>query len=101
MNAIRELAKWAMEDPKRAVAMIAVLLGGSRGLSRMVNNVSRCVKTRQEQYNKDRYVYDHSLGIYLKTKRKLTKQDLLMIERLRGKGFTKAQAMMKLNLLED
>lgn len=101
MNVIRELAKWATEDPKRAVALIAVLLGGSRGLSRTVNSIGRCVRARQEKYNKERYTYDRSLDIYLKTKRKLTSRDLEMIERLRGKGFTKAQAMRKLNLLED
>jgi ABC-type nitrate/sulfonate/bicarbonate transport system substrate-binding protein len=101
VNVIKELAKWATEDPKRAVALVAVLLGGSRGVSRMVSNIGRFAKARQEKYNKERYTYDHSLDIYLKTKRKLTKRDLMNIERLRGKGYTKAQAMLKLNLLED
>ena len=101
MNMIKGFLTWAMENPQNTAVAIATLLAGGKGISRIFKSVNRVVATKQEQYNRDRYVYDHSLGIYLKTTRKLTKRDLEMIDRLRRRGFTKSQAMMKLNLIED
>lgn len=98
---IKGLMKWASENPQNAGALILALLAGGKGASKVIKNVSRIVTTTQEQYNKDHRVYDHSLGIYLRTNHKLTKHDLEMIDRLRRKGYSKSQAMMKLNLLKD
>lgn len=98
---IKGLLKWAGENPQNAAAIIFALAAGGKGAEKIFRSISRVITTKQEQYNKDRYVYDHSLGIYLKTKRKLTKADLELIDRLRRRGFSKSQAMLKLNLLED
>ena len=71
MKIISGLLKWALENPQNTAVTIATLLAGGKGVSKVVKSVGRCMAKKQEQYNKERYVYDHSLGIYLKTKRNL------------------------------
>ena len=100
-NLIKSLIKWASENPRSAAVVIFAIMAGGKEVNKLTKSVNRVVAAKQEQYNRDRYVYDHSLGIYLKTKHRLTKKDLEMIDRLRRRGFSKSQAMIKLNLIED
>ena len=101
VNVIGKLIQYVTENPKKVALATVAITALLKNLGRFTNGAGRIISAKQEQYNKERYVYDHSLGIYLKTKRKLTSEDLRMIDRLRTKGFTKVQALMKLGLLED
>ena len=96
---LKGLLKWMADNPQSSAVALMALLAGTKGVNRTIRSIGRCISARQDQYNRDRYVYDHSLGIYVKTNRKLTKADLIRIEQLRSRGLTKTQAMVKLGIL--
>ena len=101
MNIVKGLAKWIAENPQRAGVILAALAAGSHEVSKVIKGINRFVTAKQEKYNKGRYVYDHSLNLYLKTTRKLTANDLRKIDRLRAKGLSKYQAMLRLGLIDE
>ena len=55
---------------------------------------------QQEQFNKERFVYDHSLGMYLKLKRPLGNNDYVMINMRKANGEKLANILASMNLLE-
>ena len=57
-------------------------------------------KAEQEQFNKERYVYDHSLGMYLKLKRPLTNNDYVLINARKAHGEKLSNILAGLGLLE-
>lgn len=91
--------QWVKEHPTE---FGAILTGGAAlmtGANKIVKGVNRTVTARQERYNKERFIYDHSLNAYLETNRKLTNNDIVRInaERRRtGKKLSEVLAEMHL-----
>ena len=96
----KEAVEFVKDNPETAATLLAA--GGAviGVIGKVTKGVTKHVNLRQERYNKERYTYDHSSNMYLKYKRKLTKEDLMNIEELRKKGLTKTQALLKLDLLK-
>ncbi len=57
-------------------------------------------QVEQEQFNKDRYVYDRSLGMYLKLKRPLGNNDYVLINQRKQQGEKLSNILASMNLLE-
>ena len=92
--------EYVKDNPEAAATLLAAGGAAFGAISKLTKGVIRHVNLRQERYNKERYVYDHSLNMYLHTKRKLKNKDVANINRLRKQGLSKSEAMMKLNLLK-
>lgn len=95
-----DAVEFVKDNPEAAATMLAI--GGTVAgvFGKITKGVTRHINLRQEKYNKERYVYDHSLNMYLHTKRKLTNKDFANINKLRKQGLSKSEAMIKLNLLK-
>lgn len=96
----KDTVDFVKDNPETTATLLAA--GGAviGVLGKITKSVTRHANLRQERYNKERYTYDHSTNMYLKYKRPLTKKDLTNIEELRKKGYSKTQALLKLNLLK-
>ena len=96
-----EGAEWVKENPQ---AFAAILAGGTAlftGATKVVKGINKHVTAKQEQYNKERFIYDHSLGAYLETKRKLTRQDVVKINDIRRRtGKKLSEVLADMNLLK-
>lgn len=96
----KEGIEFVKENPQTAATLIAAggaLLGGAHKITK---GIQRHVNLKQEKYNKERYIYDHSLNMYLKTKRPLKKSDYDKITTMRKNGMKLNEALSKLDLLK-
>ena len=90
--------KWIVDNPKEA----AVLGTMVTGVGAFAKKGIRYITVKRETYNKDRYVYDHSAGRYLKTRRPLKANDVRRINELRANnpGMKMSEALERLGLLD-
>lgn len=96
----KKAAEYVRDNPREAAAMIAAgstLLGITHRVSK---DISRHNRLKREKELKELYVYDHSSNMYVRLKRKLDAKDLENIERLRRKGYSKTEALLKLKLVK-
>lgn len=94
--------EWVAEHPKEAAIYAGLFTGGCAMLRRGFRSADRYITARREQYNKERFVYDHSAGRYLKTNRVLRNDDVRRINELRRRNpdMKMSEALDRLNLLE-
>jgi len=82
----------------------AIILGGAGTLIGVAKKVSHSIdmhsRLKKERYNKERYIYDHSLNMYLKTKRPLKKDDYRRINQKRKEGKRLSEIFQELDLLD-
>lgn len=94
--------KWITEHPQEA-AITATLVTGLGAVAKTgFKTVNKLVTARRETYNKQRFVYDHSTGSYLKTSRALKSNDVRRINEMRANhpGMKMSEALEKLNILD-
>lgn len=98
---VRNTVEYVKENPQGAATIVglgATIIGGT---TKLVKSVNRHQAIRQEKWHHDREIYDHSSNMYLTTKRKLTRDDIDRMNRLkREKGLKTSEALMQLNLLK-
>lgn len=92
----RNALQWAKENPELCAVVTAAAGAGVKGLKSLV----RTHNIHREQYNKDRYIYDRSLGMYLKTRRPLRNKDYIMINRRRRNGEKLSDILTSMNILD-
>jgi len=111
-EAIKTGGKWAIEktknaieyakdNPQGAAAIVGLTMTITGGANKLLRTINRHQKLKQQQYHRDREIYDHSLNMFLTTKRKLTKKDIDKInEIMRKTGKRKSEVLSELNLLK-
>ena len=93
--------EWIKEHPREFIGILTAGTAIVGGVGKVANGINKRQAAKQEQYNKERFVYDHSAGVYLKTKHKLTANDVKAINALRrNTGMKMSEAMEELDLLE-
>ena len=99
---VKDGVKWVVENPQEAAVVSTLIAGASAVLKKGFRSVDKYVTARRETYNKERYVYDHSAGRYLKTRRVLKSDDVRRINALRERhpGMKMSEALERLNLLD-
>ena len=97
---LRVAMDWVKDNPVLATTAAAGATGIARCLTRAVKGVSRNMALRQERYNKERYIYDRSLGMYLHTNRKLTNRDWEIIMRRRQNGEKLSDILTRMGILD-
>ena len=96
----KRAAEYVRDNPREAATIIAAgstFLGITHKISK---DISRKNLLRKERELKELYVYDYSSHMYIRLKHKLSVEDLENVERLRRKGYSKTEALLKLNLVK-
>ena len=96
----KKAAEYVRDNPREAAAMVAVGSTLFGIVHRVSKDISRNNRLKREKELKELYVYDHSSNMYVRLKRKLEAKDLENIERLRRKGYSKTEALLKLKLVK-
>lgn len=97
---VREGVEFVRDNPQAAATLVAAGAAIIGGVNRISKGVIRNANLRKEKYNKERYVYDHSLNTYLKYKRPLRKEDYKRIAALRKRGMKLNEALLALDLIQ-
>lgn len=96
----KKLYWWVKDNPAEAALAGSVITAVVGGGVKITKGLIRTHNLHKDTYNKERYVYDHSLGAYLKTKRKLTNNDIVEINRRMAEGKKKSEVLAEMGLLE-
>ena len=98
---VKDGVEWIVNNPVAAGLIATTLTGLTATTGKIIRSANRNRQEKQETYNKERFIYDHSTGMYLKTKRKLNANDIAKIHALKkSKGWSMTETLMKLDLLE-
>lgn len=84
------------EHPAESLALATTLVGSVIGLARRADRKADLKKAEQL---KERYIYDRSIGGYWKTRRKLSANDMLEIERQKKLGRGLGEILRDMRLL--
>lgn len=91
---------WVKNNPETAGILATVGTAAIGGAVKIGKSLVRTYNLRQEKYNKDRYIYDRSLGMYLHTKRPLKNQDFVTINTRRKNGEKLADILTSMRILD-
>ena len=99
-NRTNDAVNWVRNNPElvgSALTVGTVVVGGAVKVGK---KLVRTHNIRAERYNKERYIYDRSLGMYLHTKRKLTNKDYATINACKAKGESLSSILMRMKILD-
>ena len=98
---IKKVYWWAKDNPAEAAILGTVVTTAVGGAVKVTKGLVRTHNLNKEAYNKERYVYDRSLGAYLKINRKLENNDIVEINRrMREGNKRKSEVLAEMGLLE-
>lgn len=92
--------RWIEENPEAVGFILTAGTIAAGGIKKVCNTIGRQSTLRQERYNKERYIYDRSLGMYLHTRRPLTNRDFERISVRRKKGERLADILYSMGILD-
>ncbi len=96
-----EIGRWCMDHPQETIGIltgVGVVVGG---VAKVTKGAIQHHAIRMERFNKERYIYDHSLHAYLKLKRPLKSNDVTKINAIRRKtGEKLSEVLARMNLLD-
>lgn len=92
--------KWCENNTELAIAMIPVAVVVFKGVGRTIASIDRKIDMAKEQELQELYVYDHSLGMYLKLRRPLKPSEKIEIDQRRQAGESKIQILSSMGLLD-
>ena len=86
-NASKEAIKWAKDNWEIVTVIGIPVVGGMvKGIGYVTKQISKHKTINQQQELKDLYIYDRSLGMYCKLRKKLTPSQALEVERRKQSG---------------
>lgn len=97
---VQEGVQFVKENPEATAAILTTGTAAVEGTRRLIIGVERQINKRRERHDRDRRTYDHSLDIWLETKRKMTKKDIDRMNELMRRGYKKSEALSMLKLLK-
>ena len=92
--------RWVKDNPETAGILATVGTAVIGGGIKLTKNLVRTHNLHKEQFNKERYIYDRSLGMYLRTKRPLRNKDYITINNRRKNGEKLSQILEDMRILE-
>ena len=94
------VANWAKNNPELVGVALTAGTAVVGGAVKVCKGLVRTHNLHREQYNKERYIYDRSLGMYLHTKRPLRTQDFATINARRAKGERLSDILVSMRILD-
>lgn len=95
-EACDKVKDFVSDHPAESLALATTAIGSVVGLARRYD---RKKDIREQQRLRDEYIYDRSIGHYWQTRRKLTNQEKLEIERRRRSGEALGDILESMRLL--
>ena len=92
--------RWIEENPEAVGFILTAGTIAAGGIKKVCSTIGRQNALRQERYNKERYIYDRSLGMYLHTRRPLTNRDFERISVRRKNGERLADILYSMGILD-
>lgn len=96
----QQVNQWIQDNKEIVIAMIPVGIVALRGFTNTVKSIDRKIDMKKEQELKDKYVYDHSTGMYLKLRRPMKYSEHIEFDRRRQEGESKIQILASMGLLD-
>lgn len=91
---------WVKNNPEHATILVTVTTAVAGGAVKIGKSLLRTHNLKRERYNKERHIYDRSLGMYLHTKRPLRNKDFAAINARRNKGEKLADILTSMRILD-
>lgn len=85
---------WCVDHPIEAITLAITVFGVGRKLMKPIRNA-----IEQYRQNHPNEMFDPSLGLMLKLKRRLTEEDKKELSRLYDEGVSRHDSLKKLNLI--
>lgn len=92
--------RWVENNPEAVGFILTAGTIAAGGIKKICNTIGRQSALRQERYNKERYIYDRSLGMYLHTRRPLTNRDFERISIRRRNGERLSDILYTMGILD-
>ena len=89
---------WAKENPTEAIVIASAVAGGVYKGARLI---TRNREIRHDKFITDCRMYDRKYDEYVCSKRKLTNDEALYVQRMYDKGQSKRQSLIDLGLIKD
>ena len=96
-DGIKKAAHWAVENPAQAITVVSAVAGGSYKVARII---TRNREIRHEKWVTDCRMYDRKHDEYVVSKRKLTNDEALYVQRKYEEGQSKRQSLIDLGLIK-
>jgi hypothetical protein len=96
----KHAAQWVRENPELVGIATTVGAAAIGGAVKICKTIGRTNNLRKERYNKEWYIYDRSLGMYLHTRRPLRTKDFQTINARRQRGEKLADILANMNILD-
>lgn len=96
----RQTVEWMSQNKELAIVLIPVGFYGIKLIGKGINNLSAHARMNHEQYLKERYMYDRSVGRYLKLNRKVSNSEQLEISQRKAAGENLAFILSSMGLLD-
>lgn len=96
----RKVLVWTKENWEIVTVIgIPVVAGSVKGISAIFRNAAKRKTLRQEQDLKELYIYDRSLGMYHKLRKKINNSQALEIKRRKASGEKLAVILSSMKVL--
>ena len=92
--------QWCEDNKELAIALVPVGIVAFKTVTKMVMSVDRKIDLKRQEDLQELYVYDHSLGVYLKLRRPLKPSEKIEIDRRRQNGESKVQILASMGVLD-
>lgn len=93
---LSQAKEWAKENPESAAAIACTAIGA---IGVIIRRSFASARIRNEQKQKNRYIYDRSLGMRWKLKRAPTQGEQIAIATMKKTGMSYVDILTKLKLL--
>lgn len=97
---VHQTCEWCRKNKELLVVAIPTAAAGIRSVSRAAGSFARRSAVKREERDRNTRFYDHSLGMYWRTKRELKPDELLTIQRRKAAGEKYGDILSSMKLLK-
>jgi len=98
-NGIKNGVSWVVQNPEAAAIIIPLGFATVKGVGKTVDRAERKRMLKKEEELKDLYIYDRSIGTYLKMNRKPKQSEYIEIENRKRSGESLTQILRSMRLI--
>lgn len=96
---VQDAVEWIKDHPTESVMLATAGTAALSEVRKCVNRAHQMSDMRKEQELRDRYIYDRSSGMYLKTRKNLTQAERTEYSIRRSRGESAVDILRSLRLL--
>lgn len=97
VEAGKKVLQWTKDNPEATVIILGVAASATKAAIREGNKAR---DSKREEDRRERFIYDHSLGMYWELKRPMTTAERDRFLRLKDEGYRTGDILKVMNLLK-